>query len=114
MTIRHLATALVATLLWGIPASAQSAADLLQRGIYAQETLGDLDGAIRSYRQVLTSYPAEKQLAAQAQYQLVVCMMKKGDRQAAARELDALARNYPDQAQLIVEARRLVPAGSTL
>src|ERR1035441_6995678 len=117
MTIRHLATALVATLLWGIPASAQvflSAADLLQKGIYAQETLGDLDGAIRSYRQVLTSYPAEKQLAAQAQYQLVVCMMKKGDRQAAARELDALARNYPDQAQLIVEARRLVPAGSTL
>lgn len=114
MTIRHLATALVATLLWGIPASAQSAADLLQKGIYAQETLGDLDGAIRSYRQVLTSYPANKQIAAQAQYQLVVCMMKKGDRQAAAGELDALARNYPDQAQLIGEARRLVPAGSTL
>src|ERR1022692_1935765 len=97
MTIRHLATALVATLLWGIPASAQSAADLLQKGIYAQETMGDLDGAIKSYRQVLTSYPANKQIAAQAQYQLVLCMVQKGDRAAAAREFDALARNYPDQ-----------------
>src|ERR1039457_6582267 len=86
MTIRHLATALVATLLWGTPASAQSAADLLQKGIYAQETLGDLDGAVQSYRQVLTSYPANKQIAAQAQYQLVLCMGQKGDRAAASRE----------------------------
>ena len=114
MTIRHLATALVATLLWGIPASAQSAADLLQKGIYAQETLGDLDGAIRSYRQVLTSYPANKQIAAQAQYQLVLCMVQKGDRAAAAREFDALARNYPDQGDLIAKARKLVPAAPTL
>ena len=114
MTIRHLATALVATLLWGIPASAQSAADLLQKGIYAQETLGDLDGAIKSYRQVLTSYPANKQTAAQAQYQLVLCMVQKGDRAAASREFDALARNYPDQADIIAKARKLIPAAPTL
>ncbi|MGA3019588.1 MAG: tetratricopeptide repeat protein [Bryobacteraceae bacterium] len=114
MTIRYLATALVATLLWGIPASAQSAADLLQKGIYAQETMGDLDGAIKSYRQVLTSYPSNKQIAAQAQYQLVLCMVQKGDRAAAAREFDALARNYPDQIDIIVKARKLVPAGTVL
>jgi hypothetical protein len=114
MTIRHLATALVATLLWGIPAGAQSAADLLQKGIYAQETLGDLDGAIRSYRQVLTSYPANKQIAAQAQYQLVLCMVQKGDRAAASREFDALARNYPDQADFIAKARKLVPVAPIL
>jgi hypothetical protein len=114
MTIRHFATALVATLLWGTPASAQSAADLLQKGIYAQETLGDLDGAVKSYRQVLTSYPANKQIAAQAQYQLVLCMVQKGDRAAAAREFDALARNYPDQAEFINKARKLVPAGAAI
>jgi hypothetical protein len=114
MSIRHLATALVATLLWGIPASAQSAADLLQKGIYAQETLGDLDGAVKSYRQVLTSYPANKQIAAQAQYQLVLCMVQKGDRAAASREFDALARNYPDQADIIAKARKLVPAGAAI
>ena len=114
MTIRYLATALAATLLWGIPASAQSAADLLQKGIYAQETMGDLDGAIKSYRQVLTSYPSNKQIAAQAQYQLVLCMVQKGDRAAAAREFDSLTRNYPDQADLIAKAGKLVPATPTL
>jgi len=114
MPIRYLATALVATLLWGIPASAQSAADLLQKGIYAQETLGDLDGAIQQYRQVLTSYPANKQIAAQAQYQLVLCMVQKGDRAAAAHEFDALARNYPDQTDFIAKARKLVPAGASM
>src|ERR1035438_5071236 len=93
---------------------AQSAADLLQKGIYAQETMGDLDGAIKSYRQVLTSYPANKQIAAQAQYQLVLCMVQKGDRAAAAREFDALARNYPDQAEFINKARKLVPAGAAI
>src|ERR1035441_9719404 len=114
MTIRYLATALAATLLWGIPVSAQSAADLLQKGIYAQETMGDLDGAIKSYRQVLTSYPSNKQIAAQAQYQLVLCMVQKGDRAAAAREFDSLTRNYPDQADLIAKAGKLVPATPTL
>src|ERR1035441_6673621 len=114
MTIRYLATALAATLLWGIPVSAQSAADLLQKGIYAQETMGDLDGAIKSYRQVLTSYPSNKQIAAQAQYQLVLCMVQKGDRAAASREFDALARNYPDQADFIAKARKLIPAAPTL
>jgi len=114
MTIRHFAIALVATLLWGVPAGAQSAADLLQKGIYAQETMGDLDGAIKSYRQVLTSYPANKQIAAQAQYQLVLCMEQKGDRAGAAREFDALSRNYPEQAEIIAKARKLVPAGAAL
>jgi hypothetical protein len=114
MTIKHLATALVATLLWGIPASAQSAADLLQKGIYSQETLGDLDGAVQSYRQVLTSYPGNKQIAAQAQYQLVLCMLQKGDRPAAAHELDLLTRNFPDQQDYINKARKLIPGATTL
>ena len=34
--------------LFASAAGAQTGADLLQKGIYAQETMGDLDGAIRS------------------------------------------------------------------
>jgi hypothetical protein len=101
-------------MLYAATAGAQSGADLLQKGIYAQETLGDLDGAIRIYRQVTGSATAPKQLAAQAQYQLVLCMLQKGDRAAAAHELDLLTRDFPDQQDFINKARKLIPGASTL
>src|ERR1039458_3443993 len=114
MTNQYFVAALVAVLLLGAPANAQSAADLLQKGIHAQETVGDVDGAIQIFRQVAASPTANKVLAAQAQYQLVVCMLQKGDRAAARKELDLLARNFPDQADLATKARKLVPGGDTL
>jgi hypothetical protein len=114
MTTRYFAAAIMATLLVAAPASAQSGADALQKGIYAQETLGDLDGAIQIYRQVTGSATAPKQIAAQAQYQLVLCMLQKGDRAAASHELDLLTRNFPDQQDFINRARKLVPGASTL
>jgi len=114
MTTRHFAAALVATLLLAFPAGAQSAADLLQKGIYAQETQGDLDGAVKLYREVVASRNASPQIAAQAQYQLVLCMLQKGDRPAAARELDQLTRNFPSEQDFINRARKLVPGASTL
>ena len=52
MTTRYLAAAILAAMFSAATAGAQSGADLLQKGIYAQETLGDLDGAIRIYRQL--------------------------------------------------------------
>src|ERR1035438_6323770 len=106
MTTRYLAAAILAAMFSAATAGAQSGADLLQKGIYAQETLGDLDGAIRIYRQVTGSATAPKQLAAQAQYQLVLCMLQKGDRAAAAHELDLLTRDFPDQQDFINRARK--------
>ena len=114
MTNQYFVAALAAVLLLGAPANAQSAADLLQKGIHAQETVGDVDGAIQIFRQVAASPAANKVLAAQAQYQLVVCMLQKGDRGAARKELDLLVRNFPDQPDLVGKARKLVPGGDTL
>jgi hypothetical protein len=114
MTKQPFVVAIVAALLLGAPAHAQSAADLLQKGIHAQETVGDVDSAIQIFRQVAALPSANKTLAAQAQYQLVVCMLQKGDRSAARKELDLLARNFPDQPDLFARARKLVPAGDTL
>jgi tetratricopeptide (TPR) repeat protein len=118
MTLTHLATSFLAALLWVVPAAAQqndlSATNLLQKGIYAQQTLGDLDQAIQAYRQVLSTPSADHQVAGQAQYQLVLCMMQKGDRAAATRELDALTKNFADQPELIAAARRAVPPVSNL
>src|SRR5450756_684579 len=114
MTKQYFVSAMIAVLLLAAPANAQSAADLLQKGIHAQETVGDVDSAIQIFRQVAASPAANKVLAAQAQYQLVVCMLQKGDRAAARKELDLLARNFPDQPDLATKARKLVPDGDTL
>ncbi len=114
MAIKHFAAALLGTLLMGTPSGAQSAVDLLQKGIHAQETVGDLDEAIRIFRQITGSPSNNKLFAAQAQYQLVVCMLQKGDRAAASREVELLARDYPEQQDLLARARKLLPVGAAL
>ena len=112
MTTKYMAAAAMAALLFLSPGRAQSTADLLQKGIHAQETLGDVEGAIQVFRQVAASAASNKLLAAQAQYQLVVCMLQKGDRSAAAQELQLLARNFPGEADLVGKARKLVPGAT--
>ena len=107
MIIEKIAAAVMASLLLTGTAYAQSAADLLQKGIHAQETVGDLDGAIQIFRQVVASPNTNKQLAAQAQYQLVLCVLQKGDRPGASQELQLLEKNFGDQPDLIEKARKI-------
>jgi hypothetical protein len=114
MMIQRISVAVLTTLLLAGVVEAQSAADLLQKGIHAQETVGDLDGAIQIFRQVVASPSTSKQLAAQAQYQLVLCVLQKGDRAGASRELQALEKNFSDQPDLIGKARKLIPGGDTV
>ena len=111
--MKSIVAAITAVLILGIPGSAQSAADLLQKGIYAQETAGDLEGAIQLFRQVANPASTNKSIAAQAQYQLVLCMLQRGDRAAAAKEAETLARNFPDQQELVSKARKLLPGGGS-
>lgn len=99
-----LATALIAS-----TAISQPAADLLERGIFAEETVGDLDQAIGIYKQILNDAEASRKPAAQAQYRLAMCYLKK-DREAEATEaFKQLIANYPEQAELIAEARQHMP-----
>ena len=115
MITQRIAAAIVATLLLtGVASAQQSAADLLQKGIHAQETVGDLDGAIQIFRQVVASPNTNKQLAAQAQYQLVLCVLQKGDRPGASQELQLLEKNFADQPDLIEKARKLIPGANSL
>jgi hypothetical protein len=113
--MRHqpIAATVLATLLLA-PGSAQSVADLLQKGIHTQETEGDLDAAIQIFRQVASSASSNKLYAAQAQYQLVVCMVQKGDRAGADKEFQLLARNFPEHQDLVSKGRKLLPGGALL
>jgi hypothetical protein len=49
---------------------AQTAAEKLQKGIYAQDTAGDVDGAITIYRDILKAPQTPRPVAATAQFRL--------------------------------------------
>ncbi len=84
-----------------VPVAAQSASELLQKGIYTQDTVGDLDGAIQIYRQILSSSPSQHEIAAEAQYRLAQALIRKGDLTGAALEFQTLARDYSEYQALI-------------
>src|SRR4051794_27718927 len=51
--------------------------ELLEKGIYAEETKGDIDAAITLYQQLLNEAKANQRVAAQAQFRLAQCLLKK-------------------------------------
>jgi hypothetical protein len=61
---------LAVVLLFGSVVSAQTFAELLQKGIYTHETVGDLDGAIRIYQQVIAGAPPASEVRVQAERRL--------------------------------------------
>ncbi len=81
---------------------------LLEKGIYAEETLGDLDQAIRIYGQISAKSKAERPIAAQAQFRQGQCLLAKGDQARAAAAFRALISDYPDQKDLVAEAEKLL------
>jgi tetratricopeptide (TPR) repeat protein len=104
-------TALLLTVLWAISShrDSQSATELLENGIYAEDTQGDLDRAIRFYREVLTASHAERSIAAHALLRLGMCHFKSGrvgDAQAAFKRL---ASRYPEQKTILAQ----IPATTT-
>jgi len=92
---------LLAAVLAAFPCAAQTASELLQKGIFAQETQGNLDSAIQLFRQAVGSAGTQRDIAAQAQYRLAQALLRKGDTGNAALEMDRLAREFPDQRELI-------------
>jgi hypothetical protein len=68
-------------LLLGAAGSAQGLAELLQKGIYTQDTLGDVDAAIRIYQQVVSSSAQQSELRIQAERRL---RSADGERRAIA------------------------------
>ena len=101
MITRFIATTALALSLLATSASAQTAAELFQKGIYAQQTAGDADGAISIYRQIIASAGTPRPLAAQAQMQIIGALVQKGDLNAASGEFRNLLTDYSDQKAII-------------
>lgn len=96
------------------PVSAQSAAELLQKGIYTQETVGDIDAAIRIYQQVIALGSDARVQAAQAQYRLGLCLVRKGSTAEGTKAFEKLIADYPDQKELVTAARQQIQTGLKL
>jgi hypothetical protein len=101
MRTNRIASVLVVASLTVVTVCAQTAAEQMQKGIYMQETAGDLDGAITIYRQIVNSGNSPRDIAAQAQYRLAQSLLQKGDLSNAAQEFETLARSYADYGKLV-------------
>jgi len=76
---------------------AASAAELLEKGIYTEETKGELRAATQIYRQIVDDPGADRSLVAQAQLRLGLCELKLGNKPQAISALERLAQEFPDK-----------------
>jgi hypothetical protein len=81
--------------------TAQDPSLLLEKAIYAEETLGNLEEAITIYRQVVAAAEADRATAALALYRLGICYQKSGRAEEAKTAFARLTSLYPDQQELI-------------
>ena len=86
-----------------------SASELLEKAIYTEETVGDLDTAVQLYEQVLAVAKDASQAAAQAQFRLGLCYQRQGKADLATAAFQAVIDNFPQQEQLVAAARQHLP-----
>jgi len=113
--LTHLAAIALIALAFSIRApAAESPSVLLQKGIYAEETEGNVDAAIKIYQQIAAEAATNRAIVAQAQYRLAVCYQKKGNREQAIKVLGELVQQFPSDASVIQKARAtLTELGAT-
>ncbi len=92
-------------------AGAQSVSTLLEKAVYQEQTAGDLDAAMRIYRQVAGDSRASRPVAAQALYRLGLCQIKKKQTDAAAESFRKVVAQYPDQKDLVEQANKQLASG---
>ncbi len=109
-TTRSILTAAAISLLPCLALAAGSSSDLLEKGIYTEETKGDVDAAIAIYQQLVTEAKANQSLAAQAQYRLGLCFQKKKRDTEATAAFEKLVRDFPGEKELVAKARSHLPA----
>lgn len=91
-----------------------SADELLQKAIYTEETVGNLNDAIKLYEQVISSAKDANHAAAQAQYRLGLCYKKQQNDDLAREAFQAVIDKYPAEKELVQLARKQLPEVSQL
>ncbi|HYW78686.1 MAG TPA: tetratricopeptide repeat protein [Thermoguttaceae bacterium] len=105
---------MAAVLATGPVAEAQSASEMLEKGIYTEQTLGDLDSAIEIYGKIVAEAKDAQKYAAEAQFRLAECLLKQGKKDEATEAFEKLIKEFPDQKELLAKARQRVPGKAEL
>jgi len=106
MRSKHcIVVALMAGLGVAMTAQVESVGDRLHKGIYQEETVGDLDAAMKIYQEIVADEKANRPHAAQAKYRLGMCHVKKGEKEEAIATFEELIKEFPGQAKLLEQAR---------
>jgi len=100
---------MVATHSMAAPAAQASPSELLEKGIYNEETKGDLDSAIAIYQQLVAEANINQSLAAQAQFRLGQCYLKKNRSTEATAAFEKLINDFPNEKELVAQAREYLP-----
>src|SRR5262245_53202903 len=83
--------------------------ELLEKGIYAEETKGDLLGAVRLYNQIAADPNADRSYVAQAQLRSGLCHLKAGQKSQAVSALDKLTHDFPNKEDLYAMVEKQMP-----
>ncbi|HBA84833.1 MAG TPA: hypothetical protein DCZ95_12130 [Verrucomicrobia bacterium] len=78
---------------------------LLEKGIYAEETAGDFDEALRLYQQVTVEAASNQPYAAEAVFRTGMCQLRKGNKAEAVASFENVAANFSAQTGLIEKAK---------
>jgi protocatechuate 3,4-dioxygenase beta subunit len=97
-------TVLVAAAFLSTSVAAQTAAELLQKGIYAEDTVGDIDAALAVFRQIVKTPSSQRRYAAHAQARIVRCLLEQRNATGAAQEFDILVRDYAEFKDIVSAA----------
>lgn len=103
--VAMLAGTMLAITLTDATARAEPLSTLLEKGVYQEQTAGDLDAAMQIYRQIVDDSQATRSIAAQAQYRLGLCEMKKKQNDAAIESFRKVVSLYPDQKDVVAKAQ---------
>src|SRR5437773_2023584 len=88
---------------------AAAATELLEKGIYTEETKGELKAAVQIYQEIVDDPGADRSLVAQAQLRLGLCQLKLGNKPQAIAALDRLTQEFPDKDKLLAIVEQQMP-----
>ena len=90
-------------------ANIETADWLLEKGIYTEETKGELKAAVALYQQIVDDPKAPRSLVAQAQLRLGLCELKLGNKPRAISALERLTQEFPDKDKLLAMVEQHMP-----